>query len=138
MNTHTNNLVPLSTPVLLPFLGRIKAGLPTNDAYEDDPVFLDQYLVKHPGYTFLLRVSGDSMIDEGIHTGDLVILDKKREPRNKDIVAALIDNEWTLKYFHQEEGKVYLTAANAKYPPLYPKESLNIGGVVVSVIKKYY
>ena len=132
-------LIPVRDAPVLPMLGRIKAGSPTAmDAYETDPVSLDQFLVQHPGHTFLLRVSGDSMIDEGIHTGDLVILDKKREPRNKDIVAALIDDEWTLKYFHNENGSVFLTAANPKYPPLYPKQSLDIGGVVVSVIKKYY
>ena len=78
------------------------------------------------------------MIDEGIHQGDLVILDKKREPKNNDIVAALIDDEWTLKYFHSKEGQVYLSAANRNYPPLHPRESLSIGGVVTSVIKKYY
>ncbi len=125
--------------VLVPFLGRIKAGSPTQeDAYNEDPISLDQYLVTNPGHTFLLRVSGDSMIDEGIHQGDLVILDKKREPKNNDIVAALIDDEWTLKYFHNKEGQVYLSAANRKYPPLHPRESLSIGGVVTSVIKKYY
>jgi len=126
-------------PRLIPFLGRIKAGPPTqDDSYDDDPVSLDQYLVQHPGHTYLLRVSGDSMIDEGIKQGDLVILDKKREPRDRDIVAALIDDEWTLKYFRNEEGKIYLSAANPNYPPLHPKDSLSIGGVVVSVIKKYY
>ncbi|MEO6508700.1 MAG: LexA family transcriptional regulator [Patescibacteria group bacterium] len=128
-----------SQPTFIPMLGRIKAGPATQDAsFDEDPVSLDQYLVQHPGYTYLLRVSGDSMIDEGIKQGDLVILDKKREPKNHDIVAALIDNEWTLKYFMNDQGEVYLKAANPKYPPLHPKESLSIGGVVVSVIKKYY
>jgi repressor LexA len=120
-------------------LGSIKAGPPTqDDQYEADPISLDQYLVQNPGHTYLLRVSGDSMVEEGIKQGDLVILDKKREPREKDIVAALIDNEWTLKYFHNKDGQVFLSAANPNYPPLHPKESLSIGGVVVSVIKKYY
>lgn len=128
-----------SNTTLIPFLGSIKAGFPTQDpVYNEDPVSLDQYLVPNPGYAFLLRVSGDSMIDEGIKQGDLVILDKKREPKDRDIVAALIDNEWTLKYFRNEDGKVFLAAANPKYPTLHPKESLSIGGVVVSVIKKYY
>ncbi len=68
----------------------------------------------------------------------LFYFDKKREPKEKDIVAALIDNEWTLKYFHNQKGTVYLSAANPKYPDMYPKESLDIGGVVVSVIRKYY
>lgn len=122
----------------LPLLGTIKAGVPTQEDSSDEPVSLDQYLVPSPGHSYLLRVSGDSMINEGITPGDLVILDKKREPKNKDIVAALIDNEWTLKYFHNENGSVYLSAANPKYPELHPKDTLSIGGVVTSVIKKYY
>ena len=90
------------------------------------------------GFVYLWRVSGDSMVGEGIRSEDLVILDKKREPKNGDIVAAFIDNEWTLKYFKKEGKKVALEAANPKYKPLVPRESLTLGGVVVSVIRKYY
>ena len=128
-----------NTSMRLPVLGTIKAGSPTlEDAYEDEPVSLDQYLIQSPGHSYLLRVSGDSMIEEGIKQGDLVVLDKKRQPKNHDIVAALIDDEWTLKYYNAENGSVYLSAANPNYPPLHPKNSLSIGGVVTSVIKKYY
>ncbi len=122
----------------LPLLGVIKAGFPVADDFQQESVSLDQYLVGNPGFTFLLRVSGDSMINEGIREGDLVILDRKREPRNKDVIAAYIDNQWTLKYFNRNNGKVYLSAANPKYPPMFPQESLVTGGVVVSVIRKYY
>jgi SOS-response transcriptional repressor LexA len=78
------------------------------------------------------------MIHAGIQSGDLVILDKKREPKNGDIIAAYIDNEWTLKYFFNEHGRVYLKAANPKYADLIPRESLINGGVVVKVIREYY
>lgn len=123
----------------LPLLGVIKAGTPTTeDNYETESISLDQYLVGHPGYTFLLRVSGDSMVDEGIKHGDLVILDKKRPPQEGDVVAALIDGQWTLKYFKKQNGNILLQAANPKYQPIGPKESLELGGVVVSVIRKYY
>jgi repressor LexA len=131
--------VRIQSALTLPLLGSIKAGYPVMaDTLNDEHVSLDRYLVPHPGFTFLLKVSGDSMINEGINNGDLVILDKLREPKHKDIVAALIDGEWTLKYFRKEKGIVYLQAANPKYPDIYPKEHLTIGGVVVSVIKKYY
>ena len=122
----------------LPLLGIIKAGSPTlEEGYQTESFSLDKYLVGNPGYTYLLRVSGDSMKDEGIKEGDLVILDKKKEPKNGDIVAAYIDQEWTLKYFIRKNRRVYLEAANKKYHPLIPKRSLEIGGVVVHVIRSY-
>lgn len=134
-----NRLAPTDAFFALPLLGYIQAGSPTtHEYYANDSVSLDQYLVKNPGFTYLLRVTGDSMIDEGIREGDLVIVDKKRPPRVGDIVAALIDNEWTLKYFQQKNGQVYLTAANKHYSPLYPQNNLVIGGVVIKVIKEYY
>ena len=135
-----NRLAPTDRFFALPVLGYIQAGVPTihGDYYSDDSVSLDQYLVPNPGFTFLLRVTGDSMIDAGIYEGDLVILDSKREPKQGDIVAALVDSEWTLKYFNRSNGKTYLTAANTKYNAIYPTTELTIGGVVVKVIKEYY
>jgi repressor LexA len=123
----------------LPLLGVIKAGSPTDDpVYETESVSLDNYLVGNPGYTFLLRVSGDSMINAGLQSGDLVILDKKREPKSGDIIAAFVDNEWTLKFYKRDNDTVYLEPANPKYQPIYPRENLEVGGVVVSAIRKYY
>ena len=77
------------------------------------------------------------MIDEGIYEGDIVIIDKKRDPANGDIVTACVDNEWTVKIFQMREGRVSLIPANKKYPVIEPKDSLEIGGVVVSVIRSY-
>ena len=135
-----NRLAPTEQFFELPVLGFIQAGTPTihGDYYSEESISLDQYLVPNPGFTFLLRVSGDSMINAGIHEGDLVILDNKRTAKPGDIVAALVDNEWTLKYFNRANGKTYLTAANPAYAPIHPKENLAIGGVVVKVIKEYY
>lgn len=132
-------MVPADNFFSLPLLGSIKAGPPSvEDAYETESVSLDHYLVGNPGYTYLLRVSGDSMINAGINDGDLVIIDKKREHRNGDIVAAHIDGQWTLKYIEQKDSKIRLLAANPKYNPIVPEQSLSIGGVVVSVIRQYY
>ena len=135
-----NRLAPTKDFFALPVLGFIQAGTPSvhGDYYSDESISLDQYLVPNPGFTFLLRVSGDSMIDAGIHEGDLVILDAKRDPKNGDVVAALVDGEWTLKYFNRVKEKIFLTAANANYKPIYPTAELTIGGVVVKVIKEYY
>lgn len=134
-----NKLVPSSQFFGLPLLGSIKAGHPVEaNEFISESVSLDEYLVGNPGYTYLLRVSGDSMVGEGIRSDDLVILDKKREPKNGDIVAAFIDNEWTLKYFKKDGKQIKLEAANPHYKPLVPRQSLTLGGVVVSVIRKYY
>jgi len=134
-----NRLSPTPDFFGIPLLGIIPAGSPTtNELPIDETLSLDDYFFSNPGYIYALRVSGDSMKDEGIHEGDLVILDRKREPKSGDIVAALIDNEWTLKYFNKNAEEVYLTAANPKYNPFHPRESLLLGGVVVKVIKEYY
>jgi repressor LexA len=119
-------------------LGSIQAGWPS-PAEEElvDTVSLDEYLIKHPEQTFLVKVTGDSMIDAGIHEGDLVLVERGRQPRHRDIVIAQVDNEWTMKYYEKAGREVRLMAANKKYPPIQPKEELNVGGVVVAVIRKY-
>ena len=126
------NLLPI------PVLGTIKAGIPT-DAEEQviDEVTFDDYLVDRPESSYLLKVSGDSMEDAGIQEGDIVVVDKKLKPKEGDIVVANIDNEFTLKYLQQEDGKMCLVPANAKYSKIYPKDSLTIEGVVVSSMRKY-
>lgn len=119
-------------------LGSIQAGWP-NPAEEElvDTMSLDEYLIKHPEQTFLVKVVGDSMIDAGIHQGDLVLVERGREPKHRDIVIAQVDNEWTMKYYEKIGKEVRLVAANKKYPPITPKQELKIGGVVVASIRKY-
>jgi repressor LexA len=78
------------------------------------------------------------MIGEGIREGDLVIVEKGREPRNGDIVIAEVDGEWTIKYFRKQGKQVVLEAANPQYPLIRPQQELKIGGVVSAVIRKYH
>lgn len=123
----------------IPHLGSIRAGFPTPaHAVTQDSIDFYEYLLGMPGEIFSLTVKGDSMKDEGISDGDIVIVDRSRPPREGDIVAACIDTEWTVKYFHKEDAVVQLIPANPNYPTLTPKTDLLIGGVVVSVIRKYY
>jgi repressor LexA len=130
-------LIPKSL-LSLPLLGVIKAGYPIPAEVQEDNYLNLHTLFSHLSKaTFALTVSGDSMSDAGIYEGDIVIIDKKREPISGDIVAACVDNEWTVKTFHMQEGRVSLIPANKKYPVLEPKESLEIGGVVVHVIRSY-
>lgn len=134
----TGKLLP-KTLFHIPHLGTIKAGYPM-PAFEgrDDSIDVYNYIHDTTGDIYFLTVSGDSMIEALIGEGDKIIVDPSREPRNGDIVAAIVDNEWTVKYYFKRNGKVELVPANKDYPVIYPKESLEIGGVVISVIRKYH
>lgn len=123
----------------VPLVGDVVAGFPS-PAEEElcDIMSLDEYLIAHPESSFLLRVTGDSMRGEGIREGDLVIVERGRTPVSGDIVIAEIDGEWTMKYFRQEGGKVFLEAANPRYPKLEAQAELRIGGVVTAVIRRYH
>lgn len=119
-------------------LGSVQAGLPTSAEEQlTDTMNLEEYLVKDPQETFLLKVSGDSMSDAGIYEGDLVLIERGREPKNHDIIIAEVDGEWTLKYYEKIDSRVRLIAANKKYLPINPKTELKTGGVLVAVIRKY-
>jgi repressor LexA len=85
----------------------------------------------------MIKVSGDSMIEAGIHTGDIVIVDKGMSAKVDNIVVAEVDREFTLKYLKKDSKGYYLHAGNSKYPDFHPREELKIFGVVVGVIRKY-
>ena len=128
----------LDSLVGIRLLGTVQAGWPS-PAEEEliDTMSLDEYLVKHPEQTFLIKVSGDSMVDAGIHPGDLVLVERGRQPKDRDIVIAQVDNEWTMKYYEKQGEDVRLVAANKKYAPITPKSELTVGGVVIAVVRKY-
>jgi len=132
-------LKPLRRSLALPMVGEVAAGFPSPAEEElRDIISFDEYLVTRPESSFLLKVSGDSMAGEGIMEGDLVIVERGRDPRNGDIVVAEVDGEWTIKYFRKEGKDVVLEAANPKYKPIRPKSELRLGGVVTAVIRKYH
>lgn len=134
----TGRIVPRRVQKPVRLLGFIKAGFPSPAEEEiTDLMSLDEYLISNPQATFLLKVDGDSMIDAGIHPGDLVLIQKNLIPKHGDIVVACVDNEWTLKYFEKHKGKVMLRAANKKYPLIEPKQELVISGVVIADVRKY-
>ncbi len=119
-------------------LGTVAAGFPS-PAEEEllDTLSLDDYLIENPQATFMLRVSGDSMVDAGIQPGDMVLVERGRTPRNNDIVIAEVDGEWTMKYYIRDGAGVRLEAANKAYRDIRPKQSLKLGGVVRCVVRKY-
>jgi SOS regulatory protein LexA len=123
----------------IPLVGSVQAGFPSPEEESlCDIISMDEYLVAKPEASFLLQVSGDSMIGEGIMAGDLVIVERGREPKSGDIVIAEVDGEWTMKYFKRQGRQVVLEAANPKYPIIRPKMELRLGGVVTAVIRKYH
>lgn len=132
-------LKPTRRSLALPMVGEVAAGFPSPAEEElRDVISFDEYLITRPGSSFLLTVSGDSMTGAGIMEGDLVIVEKAREPRNGDIVIAEVDGEWTIKYFRKEGRSIILEAANPKYKTIRPKSELRLGGVVSAVIRKYH
>lgn len=122
--------------VRVPLLGSIQAGSPhLAEEYIEDWVNLPQTLIKGRRDVFLLRVRGDSMINAGIHEGDLVIVRPTREAKNNDIVVALLHDEATVKKFVQIKNRAYLKAENPDYPNIYPKQEWMVQGKVVGVIR---
>jgi len=119
-------------------LGAVQAGFPS-PAEEElvDVLSLDEFLIRRPEATFMLNVTGDSMVEAGIHPGDIVLVERGAKPKKNDIVVAEVDDEWTLKYYTRDRRGVRLDPANRKYKSIRPKQSLTIGGVVRAVIRKY-
>jgi SOS regulatory protein LexA len=122
----------------IPMVGSVQAGFPSPEEESLGNILsMDEYLVTKPDASFLLQVIGDSMIGEGILEGDLVIVEKGRQPKNGDVVIAEVDGEGTMKYFKKQGKQIVLEAANPKYPIIKPKTELRLGGVVTAVIRKY-
>jgi SOS regulatory protein LexA len=119
-------------------LGLVEAGIPTVvDPNVLDSINIDEYLIKNKESTYLLEVKGDSMIDEGIREGDLVVVERRGNPKDGDIVIAEIDGGWTMKYYKQKGNVVYLKAANKNYAPIYPQYDLKVAAIVRGVIRRY-
>ena len=122
----------------IPIHGSIAAGFAQLTEQSNEGVLsLDTRTagVRRNARVFALKVRGDSMIGAQISDGDLVVLEL-REPKNRDIVAALIDGETTLKRFVMSRGRAYLKAENPKFPNLIPMTELVIQGVMVALVRK--
>jgi SOS regulatory protein LexA len=124
---------PLRRSLALPLLGDIAAEEELRDV-----ISLDEYLITRPNASFLLKATGDSMTGAGIMDGDLLIVEKGREPKSGDIVVAQVDGEWTMKYFRKQGKKVFLEAANPRYPTISLQSELRLEGIITAVIRKYH
>lgn len=122
----------------IPVYGQIAAGMASEVEQERlgcVSIDISSIGIPRSARTFALKVRGDSMIDAHICSGDTVILEF-REPRDRDIVAALIDGETTLKRFVVNKGKPFLHAENEEFPDLIPARELIIQGVMVALLRK--
>lgn len=135
----SGKMTPMKIFGEIPLLGLVEAGIPTNvDAEGTDTLSLEEYLVgRNTSSKYLLEVKGDSMIDEGIKEGDLVIVERRGDPKDGDIVIAEVDGGWTMKYFKKKGNIIYLKAANKNYSPIYPEYQMNVAAIVKGVIRKY-
>ena len=119
------------------FLVPVSAGFPSPaEDYIEGNLDLNTYLIKHPAATFFVKVSGNSMIDAGIHDGDILIVDRSLKPADKKVVIAVVNGELAVRRIRVTKGKVILVSENVDYKPLRVEEemSFEVWGVVTNVI----
>ena len=138
MHIETISAPDLSVPCGLPlFLARVPAGYPSPaDDYMEDRLDLNRHLIKHPAATFFVRASGDSMIGAGIHSGDILVVDRSLEPGNNTVVIAAINGDLTVKRFMKTGGKLLLVPDNSRYRPIEIRDGMDfeVWGVATTVI----
>jgi repressor LexA len=123
----------------LPLLGYVAAGMPIEAVAGSESIAVPESLVTGKRDTYVLRVRGDSMIDEQIRDGDWVVVEDRRSADNGEMVIALVGGQdATLKKFYKEEGRVRLQPANPTMAPIFvDPNNVQIQGVVVGVMRKY-
>jgi len=119
------------------FLESVSAGFPSPaDDYMEGKLDLNKYLIKNQSATFFVRVTGDSMINAGIYSGDILIVDRSLIPKDGSIVIAVIDSELLVKRMQYIKNKIYLSPENPKFEPIEITVEMNfeVWGVVTTVI----
>lgn len=130
----------------LPFYGKVAAGIPLERVESGETVQIPSSYVRDASKTFVLKVEGESMIDEGILDGDLILVQSQETAKNGDLVVATVDNESTVKrFFHRpypygeiKEMMVELRPSNPKMNSLwYSPEEVSVRGLVVGLLRQY-
>ena len=117
----------------------VPAGFPSPaDDYLDMDLNLHDYLVQHPSATFCVKAIGDSMVDAGIKSSDVMVIDRALTPKNNDIILAVVDGEFTVKRIKKNDAALYLIPANENYRPVKITEDMDfqVWGVVTFIIHK--
>lgn len=130
---------PLSSmSVMLPLVGLITAGEPIEALEDREAMAIPTDFVMDSNNSYVLKVKGRSMIEDGIFDGDYVVIERNPSPKNGDIVVALLNNAYaTLKRFYREAGHIRLQPANSTMQPIIVEGDVNIQGVVRAVIRKF-
>ena len=116
----------------------VPAGMPISaDSDVHEQITIDRFLIQQPNKTVLIRVKGDSMVDAGIHDGDLAVVERKTEATQGNIVVAVVDDQFTLKTLARDKDGYHLLPANPNYPVIRPNGKLEIFGVLVGLVRKY-
>ncbi len=130
-------LVPAAGLFSVSLLGHVRAGFAAPAEEElADTVTIGEYLIRDPNASYLLTVEGDSMQDAGIKDGDMVVFERTGDVKPGQIVVALTENGYTLKYLRKRGAAFFLEAANDRYPDIHPKEG-QIIGKVTSTFRTY-
>jgi DNA polymerase V len=119
------------------FSSKVQAGFPSPaDDHSDEVINLEEYLVPHPNKTFLVRISGLSMIDAGMYPNDILIVDRSLPAQDGKIIVAMLDGEFTVKRLSQRDGKIFLLPENPDFSPIEVRadQEFSVWGVVTNVI----
>ncbi len=119
---------------------KVSAGFPSPaENYIEETLDLNKHLIKNPPATFLVRVDGDSMINAGIHPGDIIVVDRSVEAKNNDVIIAIVDGQFTVKRLSVKNDKVALIPENPNYQAIYILDEMEfeVWGKVISVIHKF-
>lgn len=131
----------LTTHIALPYAEMgVQAGFPSPaQDYLSESIDLNHELISHPAATFYARVEGDSMIDEGISSGDILVIDRSIEPADGDLAVCCVDGDFTLKRISLRAGEVWLIPSNEAFDPILvtPDSRFEVWGVVTYTIKRH-
>ena len=128
---------PMFPSIELPLVGLITAGIPIEAIEERETMAVPAQFVVDGANSFVLRVKGRSMIEDGILDGDFVVIERNPSPKNGEVVVALLDNAYaTLKRFYRERNRIRLQPANSTMDPIYVQDCI-IQGVVRAVIRQF-
>lgn len=125
-----------------PYLGRVAAGNPIERTLDNETLNIIPMIVKQPESTFIVKVEGDSMIDEGINDSDYILVQEQSHAKNGDIVVASVDNESTVKRIYyktkQNQNEVELRPSNSSLKSFfYQPNDVTIKGIVVGLLRKF-
>ncbi len=129
---------PLPSGTSLPLLGRVAAGRPIEAIAAPETIEVPDILLRGEN-NFALRVVGESMVDEGIRDGDIVVVKRQRDAENGQTVVALVGDDATIKQFYRRGGRIELRPANPRMRSILVEEGdLQIQGIVIGLIRKFH